>query len=178
MILNNNGKVGLRYDTKANWEKFNPILDKGEMIVEQDNGKCYLKVGDGKSKYNNLAYIYSKESNYANTLRSNAPENSSILKIHPLPYVHYNLIDPTHTNSVYFKELLKWICRNYPNLDECRIFIGNACPNSQGICMIHIYDTNITKDGLPQYSSGMYNTLGNKIILFGTYDYVFRHREI
>ena len=44
--------------------------------------------------------------------------------------------------------------------------------------MIHIYDTNITKDGLPQYSSGMYNTLGNEIILFGTYDYVFRHREI
>ena len=173
MILNNNGKVGLRYDTKANWEKFNPILDKGEMIVEQDNGKCYLKVGDGKSKYNNLAYIYSKESNYANTLRSNAPENSSILKIHPLPYVHYNLVDPTHTDSVYFKELLKWICRNYPNFDENNIFIGNVCPNSQGVCLIHIYDTSILKDGLPQHSTGTYFGYNKQITLFGTADYEY-----
>lgn len=66
MILNNNGKVGLRYDTKANWEKFNPILDKGEMIVEQDNGKCYLKVGDGKSKYSNLEYIANKSVEWSN----------------------------------------------------------------------------------------------------------------
>lgn len=179
MILNNNGKVGLRYDTKANWEKFNPILDKGEMIVEQDNGKCYLKVGDGKSKYNNLAYIYSKESNYANTLRSNAPENSSILKIHPLPYVHYNLVDPTHTDSVYFKELLKWICRNYPNLDQYRIFIGNACPNSQGVCMIHIYSTvtDSLVDGLPYHCSGVYFGLNNVFSTFGTIKGVYYYKD-
>lgn len=172
MILNNNGKVGLRYDTKANWEKFNPILDKGEMIVEQDNGKCYLKVGDGKSKYNNLAYTTSKI--VCGEEFTNCP--SQTLRV--LPYISNSLIEGTHNTTNYLKELLIYICKNYPNINQNNVFIGNISPNSQGICMIHIYDTNITKDGLPRYSSGMYNTLGNEIILFGTYDYVFRHREI
>lgn len=38
MILNSNGKVELRYDTIENWNKYNPILQKGELVVEDDNG--------------------------------------------------------------------------------------------------------------------------------------------
>lgn len=38
MILNSNGKVELRYDTTENWNKFNPVLQKGEMVVEVGGG--------------------------------------------------------------------------------------------------------------------------------------------
>lgn len=34
MIINNNGKVELRYDTAENWTKHNPVLQKGELVVE------------------------------------------------------------------------------------------------------------------------------------------------
>lgn len=61
MISNGDGINEVRYDTKENWELYNPILEKGELAVEVDSGKYYLKCGDGKRDWNNLPYISFKE---------------------------------------------------------------------------------------------------------------------
>lgn len=53
-----------RYDTKANWTTANPVLNKGEIVIEVDDGKARLKSGDGVSHYNDLAYIYAEASVY------------------------------------------------------------------------------------------------------------------
>ena len=57
MISNNDGKNIHRYDTKANWTKYNPILAKGELVVEDDNGNIKQKIGNGSSNYISLPYI-------------------------------------------------------------------------------------------------------------------------
>ena len=46
-----------RYDTKANWTTANPILNKGEIVIEVDGSVCRLKCGNGTSNYNDLDYI-------------------------------------------------------------------------------------------------------------------------
>ncbi len=57
MISNNDGKNIHRYDTKTNWIKYNPILAKGELVFEDDNGNIRQKIGNGSSTYNNLPYV-------------------------------------------------------------------------------------------------------------------------
>lgn len=47
-------RIQYRYDTKANWEKFNPVLLKGEVGYEED-GEQY-KVGDGVRPWKELPY--------------------------------------------------------------------------------------------------------------------------
>lgn len=47
-------KIQLRRDTAANWSANNPIPSAGEPCFETDTGK--LKIGDGSTAYNNLAY--------------------------------------------------------------------------------------------------------------------------
>ena len=56
MINNNDGKNIQRYDTKANWEKFNPVLEKGELVLEDNEGTIKQKVGDGVTSYTDLPY--------------------------------------------------------------------------------------------------------------------------
>lgn len=46
-----------RNDVAANWTAVNPILLKGEIAVESDTGK--VKVGDGATAWNSLAYLSS-----------------------------------------------------------------------------------------------------------------------
>lgn len=57
MISNNDGKNIHRFDTKANWTKYNPVLAKGELVFEDDNGNIRQKIGNGNSTYNNLPYV-------------------------------------------------------------------------------------------------------------------------
>lgn len=45
-----------RNDTSYNWAQINPILMDRELIVETDTLK--IKLGDGKTYYNNLPYIW------------------------------------------------------------------------------------------------------------------------
>lgn len=60
-----------------------------------------------------------------------------------------------------------------------------AIPNSQGICLVHIYNTNeIDTNGLPRYSSGIFIPLESSFDYerFGTnnynyYDFGFSSRE-
>ena len=47
-------KIQLRRDTAANWSANNPTPSAGEPCFETDTGK--LKIGDGATAYNNLAY--------------------------------------------------------------------------------------------------------------------------
>lgn len=47
-------KIQLRRDTAANWSTNNPTPSAGEPCFETDTGK--LKIGDGSTAYNDLAY--------------------------------------------------------------------------------------------------------------------------
>ena len=47
-------RIQLRRDTSANWATNNPVPSAGEPCFEIDTGK--LKIGDGRTKYNDLAY--------------------------------------------------------------------------------------------------------------------------
>lgn len=48
--------IKIVFDRKdaAEWQSTNPVIDEGEMVVELDTHR--LKVGDGKSNYNDLPY--------------------------------------------------------------------------------------------------------------------------
>lgn len=50
-----NPKIQLRHDTAANWSSANPVLLEGEFAYETDTKK--IKVGDGSTAYNSLAYL-------------------------------------------------------------------------------------------------------------------------
>ena len=52
-------QIQTRRDTSANWASANPVLLEGEMGYETDTLK--LKVGDGVTPYNALAYTISQE---------------------------------------------------------------------------------------------------------------------
>lgn len=51
-------KVILRRDTKENWEKYNPVLKKNEIIkIFFENDLPKFKIGDGFSKYSDLPFV-------------------------------------------------------------------------------------------------------------------------
>lgn len=94
-----------------------------------------------------------------------------------LPRVPYSLIDSTRETTTYFKELLKWICANYPNKKDYS-FIGLANPNAESNVLIHIYDTGaINTEGYPQYSTGLFKYLGGSLCTFGTVNYNYYCRD-
>ena len=105
---------------------------------------------------------------------------SSIMKTVFAP--RYTEFDGQSTNtSTYLKDVLKWLCVEYPNHDNFTFF-ANVNPNSSGFAIINIYSTNNvdSSTGLPQYSSGIYVPLGdNKVIhKFGTYSYNYHFNSI
>lgn len=51
----NDFKTTATMDTAKNWKDKNPILEKGQIGVEQDT--CFIKVGDGTNTWNFLNYI-------------------------------------------------------------------------------------------------------------------------
>lgn len=55
--INIKSKTTLRHDTVENWVRSNPILLNGEVGVETDTSK--MKMGDGKTQWNDLGYMYS-----------------------------------------------------------------------------------------------------------------------
>ena len=92
-------------------------------------------------------------------------------KVIAIPKVPYDVIDVTHTTEKYLKNLLIWICDNYPT-EMSTTFIGTAYPNNEGPVSINIYDTHdVNNDGLPRYSSGRFSTFGSAIYTFGTINF-------
>ena len=55
-------KLQLRNDIKANWERVNPILAKGEIGIEIDTNQ--FKIGDGTTAWSGLSYFKGDLSNY------------------------------------------------------------------------------------------------------------------
>lgn len=47
--------IQLRRDTKANWEKYNPVLAAGEIAVQTDTFQ--IKVGDGLTHWADLPFV-------------------------------------------------------------------------------------------------------------------------
>lgn len=76
------------------------------------------------------------------------------------------------TNEEYFKSLLKYICKTYPDRYNLLI-INHARPNSAGIYIMHIYNTNELKDGLSINSSILFKSLANQLVFVNTIDYVY-----
>ena len=50
-------RLVLRKDTKENWDRINPTLLCGELALVFDGDDKYLIIGDGQSKYADLAKI-------------------------------------------------------------------------------------------------------------------------
>lgn len=125
----------------------------------------------GEKKFNNTIFVN-------DCLASKSITGTNITKLVLLSTPNANIGDASHTTSVYFKALLKWICSNYPNKIECT-FLGKVIPNSIANTSIFIYNTSQidATSGLPQYSSGSYTHLGGNIYTFGTYNYAFYFRE-
>lgn len=104
-------------------------------------------------------------------------------KIVIIPTISYSTLNALYgttgsADETYFKNLLRWICANYSGYGGS-IFICRVQPNSAGIGIINIYDTNIVDatTGLPQYSSGLYIRLGNMAYEFGTSSYTYYTRS-
>lgn len=55
------GKIKLRRDSFSNWSTENPVLLDGELGIETDTGRG--KVGDGSKSWNNLTYVFNRNSN-------------------------------------------------------------------------------------------------------------------
>lgn len=53
----------VKSDTTENWKKaINFIPLKGEPIIYQDGESVKLKIGDGKTKVNDLSFVYKNDS--------------------------------------------------------------------------------------------------------------------
>lgn len=99
--------------------------------------------------------------------------NSKFYYVKAPPYTE---ISPSADDSEYFKELLKWICTKYPTAVDS-IFIAPANPNGKGTVIIHIYDCAKVQDGIPQWSSGFYESVTGCTYVFRTNNYNYEFTE-
>lgn len=115
---------------------------------------------------------------FNDTLSSDTKSGTAASKIVIVPQVAYSTIDSTHTDSTYYKELMKWICTNYPNRTDT-IFVGSANPNSANQFTVRIYNTStVNTDGYPQYASGTATTLGGAMLTFGFSNYSYYMKQM
>lgn len=73
-------KIRIRGDTPENWSRVNPILEEREIAIEvakQSSSPWKLKIGDGKTPWNNLGYSFDYDA--VNTLYVNT--NSTYLEV-------------------------------------------------------------------------------------------------
>lgn len=90
----------------------------------------------------------------------------------------YNTQDHIYEDYYYFLGLLKWAYNEYKNQGNI-ILIGNAVPNSAGNCQIHLYSSAyVNSDGMPQYASGLYESLHGAIYTFKSYEYNYWYGQI
>ena len=57
MICNDDGTLCLRCDTLDNWNSVNPVLEQGELVIVEHNGKHMLRCGDGVRTFDKLGYV-------------------------------------------------------------------------------------------------------------------------
>ena len=98
--------------------------------------------------------------------------------VNELVELGYNTSENSTNDYYYFLGLLKWAYNKYKNNGHI-ILIGNAEPNSSGNCQIHLYSSSpANSDGIPQYSSGLYESLNGTLYVFRTYDYNYYFNQI
>lgn len=118
------------------------------------------------------------EVTFEDALCSKKIEGTGISKIVILPRVPYGLVDSTHTTNVYFKELLKWICKNYPS-KAGYTFFGDVNPSSTTFAQIRIYNTSeVDENGYPSYATGICPMLQGVVHSFGFNNYTFYFRTL
>ena len=90
----------------------------------------------------------------------------------------YNTSENLTNNYYYFLGLLKWAYNKYKNNGDI-LLIGNAAPNSIGNCQIQIYSNSpANSDGVPMYSSGLYEAVTGILYTFRTHDYNYYFKQI
>lgn len=106
---------------------------------------------------------------------------ASPIRIVILPYIPYSIVDPTHLNQSYFKNMLDWILEE-SNLTTLNIpkgvpllFVGAANPNAQGLMFGYCYgittESNVNK---MQYANFYYYVTNSQIpINFGYNSYTW-----
>lgn len=133
----------------------NVTLKKGGLLAP--NGDTYLK-------------DYSKwASSWLNTLQAAADKHANGINITVPTYHDFGGLTD---RNIYFKNVLKWICTNYPGVTN-RTWMFNCNPDSQGWSVVFIYSTSDTVDGLPRYGSGIYiplTTGTGEIITYGCHE--------
>lgn len=65
-VIKPNFRLLLRRNTKANWERRNPVLLEGEPGFEIDT--YHLKIGDGKTHWNDLPYLNDNKAEIKNEI--------------------------------------------------------------------------------------------------------------
>lgn len=90
----------------------------------------------------------------------------------------YNTSENSTNEYYYFLGLLKWAYNKYKNNWHV-LLIGTATPNSTGNCQIQLYSSYpANDDGIPQYASGLYESLTGVLYTFRTYNYNYYFNQI
>lgn len=161
------------------FERTDPV----DMEIVNENFESVEKIFDGLTAEDVGALPTSGgsltgEVTFEDALCSKKIEGTGISKIVILPRVPYGLVDSTHTTNVYFKELLKWICKNYPS-KAGYTFFGDVNPGSTTFAQIRIYNTSeVDENGYPSYATGICPMLQGVVHSFGFNNYTFYFRTL
>ena len=81
-----------------------------------------------------------------------------------------------HPTEDFLKAICKWAIKNYANIGVVTLQ-GRVTPNSAGWLVLSLYSNESfdTTTLLPKYCSGQYNTLDGGLLMFGTYNGVWRY---
>ena len=71
-IQTDDGCLTLRCDSLENWNKVNPTLSQGELVIVEHNGKYMLKAGNGSNDFKSLGFV---GGGYRETLERNKAYN-------------------------------------------------------------------------------------------------------
>lgn len=86
--------IPVKLDTTENWNKNNPILEKGEFAVEDNNNNMKLKIGNGIDNWKDLDYPIFSDIDYhsmiVDTLYSILSDRSNSLPLRTTQQVNYS----------------------------------------------------------------------------------------
>lgn len=53
--------IFIRRGTLAEWEKINPVLDKGEPVLVLDGASVWMKIGNGEREWSDLPFATDRD---------------------------------------------------------------------------------------------------------------------
>ena len=149
----------------------------GKLISTVANGTAPIEV-TSKTTCKNLnadlldGYHAGFENNRV-ALYANFPSWSALISQGLLRSDYENAGHPTED---FLKAICKWAIKNYANIGVVTLQ-GRVTPNSAGWLVLSLYSNESfdTTTLLPKYCSGQYNTLDGGLLMFGTYNGVWRY---